>query len=435
MIPDDMALVRQYARDNSEADFAALVERHINLVYSVAIRQVGNAHLAEEITQAVFVILARKAGGLGPKTILSAWLCRTSRYVAANALTVQRRRHLREQEAHFQSTMNEPEPQAWDLIAPLLDDALGRLGQKDHDAIVLRFLENKSLGEVGAAIGTSEDTARMRVNRAVAKLRKYFLKRGVDSTAAAITGAISANSIQAAPVTLAKVVTATAITKGAAASVSTITLIKGTLKFMAWTKAKTAIVVSACLVLTAGTTTAILVCNRPRPVHGIPTDWTVLSGNRDQWNWANNTLYGQSTNGDTILASNQKYGDVTVSAIVGSTNRGAELVLRIQDADNGYHIIFTPDGTPWAAENGSCVKLLRKISGDETDLAIFKRRGLAQSAKITVSAKGSRIEVRLNDVLILTTNDATFASGYIGLRVYGDPIKPSDATFSNLTFQ
>jgi uncharacterized protein (TIGR03435 family) len=252
---DDMTLLREYAGRNSEEAFATLVSRHVNLVYSVALRQVRDPHLAEEITQAVFIILARKAKSLGPKTILPGWLCRTARYVSANALTMQRRRQRREQEAYMQSTLNEPEPDAWHQIAPLLDDALAGLGQKDHDALVLRFFENKSLGEVGVAIGASEDTARMRVNRGLEKLRKYFTKRGVDSTAATIAETISANSIQAAPVALAKAVTAMAIAKGAAASTSTLTLIKGALKIMAWTKAKTTIVVSVGVLLAAGTTT------------------------------------------------------------------------------------------------------------------------------------------------------------------------------------
>ncbi len=258
---DDLTLLREYARNNSEEAFAALVSRHVNLVYSVALRQVRNPQLAGEITQAVFIILARKADSLGDKTILPGWLCRTARYASANALTIQRRRQNREQEAYMQSTLNEAEPmqeEMWNQIAPLLDGAMEQLGQKDHDALVLRFFENKNFAEVGAALGASEDAAKMRVNRALEKLRKFFTKRGVSSTTAIIAGTISANSVQAAPVALAKSVTAVAIAKGAAASGSTLTLIKGALKIMAWTKAKTVIVVGIGALLAAGTTTVTI---------------------------------------------------------------------------------------------------------------------------------------------------------------------------------
>ena len=132
----------------------------------------------------------------------------------------------------------EVQEETWNQIAPLLDGAMEQLGQKDHDALVLRFFEDRNFAEVGAALGTSEDAAKMRVNRALEKLRKFFTKRGVSSTTAIIAGAISANSVQAAPVALAKTVTAMAIAKGAAASGSTLTLIKGALKIMAWTKVK-----------------------------------------------------------------------------------------------------------------------------------------------------------------------------------------------------
>jgi RNA polymerase sigma factor (sigma-70 family) len=252
---DDLKLLREFARDNSEEAFAALVSQHVNLVYSVALRQVRDAHKAEEITQAVFIILARKADSLGDKTILPGWLCRTARYASANALTIQRRRQRREQEAYMQSTLNESEhmhEDTWNQIAPLLDGAMEQLGQKDHDALVLRFFENKTFAEVGATLGASESAAKMRVNRALEKLRKFFTKRGVSSTTAIIAGTISANSVQAAPVALAKSVTAVAIAKGAAASGSTLTLIKGALKIMMWAKAKTVVVVSVSTLLIIG---------------------------------------------------------------------------------------------------------------------------------------------------------------------------------------
>ncbi|HZL79925.1 MAG TPA: DUF6263 family protein [Candidatus Limnocylindrales bacterium] len=209
----------------------------------------------------MFIILARKAESLGPQTILPGWLCRTARYASANALTIQWRRQHREQEAHMQSILNEAanEPvETWNQIAPLLDGAMEQLGQKDHDALVLRFFEGRNFREVGAALGASEDAAKMRVNRALEKLRKFFTKRGVSSTAAIIAGMLSANSVQAAPVLLAKSVTAVAIAKGAAASGSTLTLIQGALKLMAWTKAKTAIVIGTASILTIGTTVFIV---------------------------------------------------------------------------------------------------------------------------------------------------------------------------------
>jgi len=238
----DMELLRQYVRLNSDEAFAALVSRHVNMVYSAALRKTGNAHAAEEITQAVFIILAKKADHLRAGTILSGWLHQTARLTSSGFLRTEIRRARREQEAYMQSLTDESGADIWPEIEPLLDDAMGRLGEKDRNAIALRYFEGRNFQQIGVAFGTSENAAKKRVTRALEKLRKLFAKRGVRSTAETIAETISANSIQAAPVTLAKAVTAIAVAKGATASLSTLTLIKGALKIMASTKIKIAIV-------------------------------------------------------------------------------------------------------------------------------------------------------------------------------------------------
>src|SRR5450756_818508 len=121
---NDIELLGEYVRGNSETAFETLVARHVNLVYSVALRHVGNPHQAQEITQAVFIILAKKARGLSKNTILSGWLYQTTRLTAANFLRGEIRRQRREQEAYMQSALNKSEPDVWPQIAPLLDLSL-----------------------------------------------------------------------------------------------------------------------------------------------------------------------------------------------------------------------------------------------------------------------------------------------------------------------
>src|SRR5579862_4294258 len=251
MMSDDMDLVREYARGKSEAAFADLVSRHVNLVYSVAFRQVRDPHLAEEITQTVFIILARKAATLSPKTVVSGWLYRTTRYASARALTMQRRRQCREQKAYMRSQLKDTDADTWMEIEPLLDAAVAELVEKDQNTVVLRFFEGRNFKDIGSLIGTSEAGAKMRVNRALEKMRTFFSKRGLVVSTVSIAGAISAHSVQAAPIGLASSVTGLAV-KG---TTSTLALVETTLKYMTWAKIKTATLFCILAIAAAGTAT------------------------------------------------------------------------------------------------------------------------------------------------------------------------------------
>jgi RNA polymerase sigma factor (sigma-70 family) len=259
-MPDanDMDLVREYARDHSEPAFAGLVQRHINLVYSVALRCTGNSGDAQDVTQAVFIILARKAASLRERTVLTGWLYETTRFTAARFIRTRVRRQIREQEAYMQSSLNEPDTDGvWRQLSPLLEEAMTQLGEKDRALLALRFFENKSGAETAAALGIQEWAVHKRTARAVEKLRTFFSRRGVSVSAGVLIAAISANSLQAAPAGLA-VTVAAAAAKSAAVSGSTLTLVKGALKLMAWAKAKTAIVIGTAAILATGTTAIVV---------------------------------------------------------------------------------------------------------------------------------------------------------------------------------
>ena len=255
---DDIALLRQFAADRSEAAFQQLVSRHAAFVHSAALRQVRDPQLSAEITQAVFLILAQKAPRISDKTILTGWLFKTTRFVALAQVRAEARRRQHEQETQMHSQLQTDSPtgspdQAWAELSPLLDDALAQLGETDRQAVLLRFFENKSLAEVGHKLGAGEDTARKRVSRALEKLRKFFAKHRVYYSTAIIAGAISANSVQAAPPGLAATIPAMAV-KGSAISVSTLTLMKKALELMTIAKLKAAALIAVAALFAAGTT-------------------------------------------------------------------------------------------------------------------------------------------------------------------------------------
>jgi RNA polymerase sigma factor (sigma-70 family) len=247
----DQELIAKFAGGKSEHAFALLVNRHLNLVYSTALRFVGNPSDAEEIVQAVFIILARKAGSLRRGKILSGWLYQTTRFTAANFVKSEIRRRHREQEAYMQTSLNEPENSAWQQIAPILDEAMGRLPEADRNALVLRYFENQTAHEIAAAMKLNEATAQKRISRALEKLRSIFYKRGVMLTGGLIGGAMSANSLQAAPARLSSAAISAGLGK-AAISGSTALAIKATLLKLLWPKLQAGLAVGAGLSVIGG---------------------------------------------------------------------------------------------------------------------------------------------------------------------------------------
>ncbi len=221
MTANDLDLLRQFACDQSQAAFTALVHRHVNLVFSAARRQVRSPQLAEEIAQSVFADLARDAGKLKPDTILTAWLYQVTRRTAVDVIRKESRRQLREQTAVEMTEMNATADD-WTHIEPLLDDAMAALDETDRSAILLRYFENKSLREVGTALGVGDDAAQKRVSRAVEQLRGFFSKRNATIGASGLVVLISANAVQSAPAGLAVTISATAVLTGTAVHTSTV---------------------------------------------------------------------------------------------------------------------------------------------------------------------------------------------------------------------
>src|SRR5690242_403041 len=237
----DTELLRSYAQDRSESAFTGLVQQHIDLVYSAALREAhGDAATAEDITQAVFVELARKASDLVRHPALAGWLYTCVRRMTANVRRADDRRQRREQEAHTMKQLlsSDASDSAWQQIQPVLDDAMHELNETDRSAVVLRFFEDRSLKEVGLALGLNENAARMRVERALEKLQSLLAKRGVTGTATGLTVAIAAGAVLSAPTGLAASVATGAIAAGASSAAATFT----TLKLMTMTKLKLGVI-------------------------------------------------------------------------------------------------------------------------------------------------------------------------------------------------
>lgn len=247
-MPDDDPL-DQYIATGSHDAFAVLVRRHLDAVYSQCLRRLRDRALAEDVTQSVFIILAQRAARVPRGTALGGWLYVVTQNACLNARRSAARRRSHEEKAaqmRFDEssdvTMNRLSAACdplWERTEAVLDDALAELPTQDRDALVLRYLEGRSIAELGSALAVSEATARQRISRALARLRKKLATRGISLSTIALAGLLGTYAITPAPASLAASVVA-----GSFVSLTSLTphaaIVKGSMKTMAWTQYRSA---------------------------------------------------------------------------------------------------------------------------------------------------------------------------------------------------
>ncbi len=218
---DDTHLLRQFATDRDEPAFAELVDRYVDLVYSAALRQMaGDHHRAQEVTQMVFTDLSRKAAALVRHPVLPAWLHRSTYFAALRLRRSESRRKRYEEAAGREPSLSAAESaqEAWELVRPVLDEAIDGLDERDRRAVLLRYFSSAAFGDLGRQLGLNENAARMRVERALGKLRERLERKGIKSSSGALAAALTGHAISAAPSGLAAAAAKAALTSPGAAA-------------------------------------------------------------------------------------------------------------------------------------------------------------------------------------------------------------------------
>lgn len=254
----DNVLIAEYDAQRAEEAFADLVRQHVNLVFATALRQVGNSSAAEEITQNVFIALARASDRLKSHPTVAGWLYRTTLNKSREWLRSELRRNRREEAAVELQMLTNEGSSVWSSLVPLLDEALLKLREADRLTVIMHFMEGRTFEEIASSLGVSQVTARKRVNRCLNQLTNFFHRRGFAVPALSAGAPLLALAAHPAPVGLSASVTSAALAAAhPPASASTLTLLKGALKIMAWTKTKTAVAVGVVALFVATSTTVI----------------------------------------------------------------------------------------------------------------------------------------------------------------------------------
>jgi RNA polymerase sigma factor (sigma-70 family) len=489
---DDEQLLQRYVKTGDETAFSTIVEQYKGLVYGSALRQTNNAALAEEITQAVFIVLARKASTLKPGTILSGWLFRATRFISCSAIKAEQRRVKREQTSMAMNPeLNDgaagANDQIWQEISPVLDEALTHLGEKDRNALLLRFFEQKNLLEVGQALGVGEDGARKRVERALDKLRGLLGRRGVAVSAAMLATVLAANAVPSLPATLAAGVALT----GTAA---TAPMVKGALAFMALSKTKIALATVATLLVINGGVLVTFLANQkhqlrqqesagPETILGTPASvdgFTTLFNGTDLTGWKYNTQVWSVVNGTIVgrlapEASMQNHcliwagGEVDDFELrlkfrtTGNANSGVSMRAlqvrygglpgyhaEIEGSRTGLFIIGGPgrerklSRAGWRTiageENGQ--DLLEQVEQVSDAMQVAQARQGVESGEwcdFVLIAQGPRVVTILNGVTITDTRDEhptkSIPRGLMGLEYVHNPGREDMVEFQDIRFK
>jgi RNA polymerase sigma factor (sigma-70 family) len=307
---DTRQLLADYVASNSETAFGDLVASYVDLVYSAAIRLVnGDAHLAEDVAQTVFADLAKLARTLPKEVMLGGWLHRHTCFVASKVLRSERRRQERERQAVEMNTLEDHSAANLASLTPVLDEAVNQLNAEDRAAILLRFFEQKDFRSVGESLGSTEEAARKRVDRALEKLQGLLKLRGVTLSGTALASALAAHSVSAAPIGLAVTASSFALASAAAGTTTTLTA----LQIMGMTKLKFAVV------------TAVVAA-------GVAIPWVIQHQTQTKLAEANEALQQQAKRSEELAAENARLAKLAAQPVVvpAVTNNSSLELLRLR---------------------------------------------------------------------------------------------------------
>ena len=425
---DDRELLNEFVTARSQSAFRELVERHLPVVYSAARRMVGDSHLAEEVAQTVFTTLAQKADSIRPPQVLGGWLYNTTRHLAMHAVRTEQRRREREQTAFAMQALEQAADES--AIAEHLEPAMAELDAEDRDALVLRFLVNRGLREVGAELGVSEEAARKRVSRALERLRALLERRGVTASGVLLATALSASTI-AVPVGL-----GATIVKSALGSATAAALTKATFITMKWLNAKTVTVIIALAFLGGGGTFFLQQQRAARSRAASPGVTPTAPGGTEV---ANNSVSGiLKTLDGKVLPNEAIYFSTVATAVPVYSTPSAQVLSTVSARDGRFSF-------PSDVENRAAIVISEKGYGQATveELATRPelvlqpwarvegtlRQGTTPLANQTIHLSRTRFGSKIEQQAYRTVHDATTKTDSAGHYLF-PRVAPGDTWIS-----